>query len=111
MNYYIKHKEHEHGEEMGRVIRTDEVETIYIGKGNCCRCGCGGDYFSPSEDSKAIKKIKHYLKKMGSGKYEVSSIKNYIFEIVLGRRYDNSGRLSATRVATIYLYNQKEEAK
>jgi hypothetical protein len=110
MNYYIKHKESEYSEEVGRVIRTDEVESIYIGKGNNCRCGCGGEYFKPADDPKNTKKVKHFLKKMGSGKYKVSSIENYIFEIVLGERYNTRGRLSHQRVATIYL-NQKEEAK
>lgn len=118
MNYQIKHKTHgghKHPElnlpELTTDISLDSVESIYIGKGNCCRCGCGGEYFRPSEDPKAIKKIKHYLKKMASGKYKVESIENYIFEIVLGERYDTRGRLSATRVATIYLHTKEEKAK
>lgn len=125
MNYYIKHKTHggyKHPElnlpEMGTVINLNDVESIYVGKGNSCRCGCGGDYFRPSEDPKATKKIKHYLKKMGSGKYEVESIENYIFEIVISERYDDYGRLKNQRVATIYLHDskrsnteQKEEVK
>lgn len=118
MKYQIKHKNYggyTHPElnlpELNTEISLDSVESIYIGKGNCCRCGCGGDYFRPSEDSKAIKKIKHYLKKMASGKYNVESIENYIFEIVLGERFNTRGRLSASRVATIYLHTKKDEAK
>lgn len=110
MNYQIKHKTHgghQHPElnlpELTTDISLDSVESIYIGKGNCCRCGCGGEYFRPEEHPKATKKIKHYLKKMASGKYNVESIENYIFEIVLGERYNTRGRLSASRVATIYL--------
>lgn len=124
MNYQIKHKTHGGWKnpelnfpELTTDISLDSVESIYIGKGNCCRCGCGGDYFRPSEAedaeqaAKAIKKIKHYLKKMASGKYKVESIENYIFEIVLGERYDTRGRLSASRVATIYLHTKEEKAK
>jgi hypothetical protein len=118
MNYQIKHKNHgghQHPElnlpELTTDISLEQVEEIYVGKGNCCRCGCGGDYFKVAEHPKAIKKIKHYLKKMASGKYAVESIENYIFEIVLGERYDNRGRVSTQRVATIYLHRNKEEAK
>lgn len=110
MNYQIKHKNYGgyanpelNLPDLNTEISLDSVHKIYIGKGNCCRCGCGGEYFDPKEHPNAIKKIKHYLKKMASGKYNVESIENYIFEIVLGERYNARGRLSASRVATIYL--------
>lgn len=116
MNYQIKHKNyggHTNPElnlpELNTEISLDKVESIYIGKGNSCRCGCGGEYFRPAEHPKAVKKIKHYLKKMASGKYNVESIENYIFEIVLGERYDTRGRLSTRKVATVYLNDPKEE--
>lgn len=118
MNYIIKHKNYggyKNPElnlpDLTTEISLDSVESIYIGKGNSCRCGCGGDYFRPEEHPKATKKIKHYLKKMASGKYEVESIENYIFEIILGERYNNRGRLSNQRVATVYLHRKKKEAK
>lgn len=118
MNYQIKHKNYGGWKnpelnlpELSTDISLDSVESIYIGKGNCCRCGCGGEYFRPSEDPKAIKKIKHYLKKMASGKYEVESIENYIFEIIISERYDTRGRLSASKVATVYLNRGEKEAK
>ena len=118
MNYKIIHKNyggHQNPElnlpDLTTEISLDNVESIYIGKGNSCRCGCGGEYFRPSEDPKATKKIKHYLKKMASGKYNVESIENYIFEITLGERYDTRGRLAATKVATVYLHEKNKEAK
>lgn len=118
MNYQIKHKNYGgytnpelNLPDLNTEISLDSVESIYIGKGNCCRCGCGGDYFRPSEHPKATKKIKHYLKKMASGKYEVESIENYIFEIVISERYDSCGRLSASRVATIYLDKKPKKEK
>lgn len=124
MNYQIKHKNYGGWKnpelnlpELSTDISLDSVESIYIGKGNCCRCGCGGDYFRPSEAedaeqaAKATKKIKHYLKKMASDKYKVESIENYIFEIIISERYDTRGRLSQTRVATIYLHDKHKEAK
>ena len=118
MNYQINHKNyggHKNPElnlpELTTEISLDKVESIYIGKGNSCRCGCGGEYFRPSEHPKASKKIKHFLKKMASGKYEVESIDNYIFEIILGERYNTRGRLSTQRVATIYLHDEYKVAK
>jgi hypothetical protein len=118
MNYKIKHKNYGGWKnpelnlpELTTDISLDMVESVYVGKGNCCRCGCGGDYFRPSENPKAIKKIKHYLKKMASDKYKVESIENYIFEIIVSERYDTRGRLSASRVATIYLHDNLKEAK
>jgi hypothetical protein len=71
-----------------------QVEDIYIGKGRCCRCGCGGEYFK-AEDGHA-KKIEHYLKKFASGKYEVTEQDGYIFEI-------NLSKTGHDRVATLYL--------
>ena len=118
MNYIIKHKNYggyKNPElnlpDLTTEISLDKVESIYLGKGNCCRCGCGGEYFRPSEHPKASKKIKHFLKKMASGKYEVESIENYIFEIILGERYNTRGRLSTQRVATIYLHDKHKKAK
>lgn len=118
MNYQINHKNYggyKNPElnlpELTTEISLDKVESIYIGKGNCCRCGCGGEYFRPSDNEKASKKIKHFLKKMASGKYEVESIDNHIFEIILGERYNTRGRLSTQRVATIYLLEEHEVVK
>ena len=118
MNYQINHKNyggHKNPElnlpELTTEISLDKVESIYIGKGNSCRCGCGGEYFRPSENEKATKKIKHYLKKMAGGEYKVESIDNYIFEIILGERYTTRGRLSTQRVATIYLHDKHKEVK
>ena len=82
-------------------FKVEQVESLYIGKGNCCRCGCGGDYFRVAEDPKHAKKIKHYLKKLASGNYRVLAQDGYIFEIELSKSgYD--------RVATFYLHDKIE---
>ena len=78
----------------------DQVDKVYIGKGNCCRCGCGGEYFYAKEEVNA-KKIAHYLKKMASGKYAVDVQDGYIFQIDLSK----SGH---DRVATFYLHDRVE---
>lgn len=116
MNYKIIHKEHGGHRnpelnlpELTTEIGLEQVEEVYVGKGNSCRCGCGGTYFKVAEDPKAIKKIKHYLKKMASGEYKVESLNNYIFEIIISERYSERGRLTNQRVATIYLNEPKEE--
>jgi hypothetical protein len=82
-----------------KEITIDMVENLYVGKGNCCRCGCGGEYFTPEEHAK---KIQRSIKKMASGKYEVSSINDYIFEIVISERETSRGEMQ-TRVHTLYL--------
>jgi hypothetical protein len=80
-------------------VALENVESLYIGKGHCCRCGCGGNYFRIEEDPKNAKKIKHYLKKLASGKYSVLVQDGNILEIELSK----SGH---DRVATFYLHNK-----
>lgn len=78
----------------------EQVESLYIGKGNQCRCGCGGEYFRTKEDASHAKKIKHYLKKLASGNYTVTEQAGlgdeHIYEIDLSK----SGH---DRVATFYI--------
>jgi hypothetical protein len=73
---------------------------VYVGKGNCCRCGCGGEYFSKAEDASHAKKVAHYLKKLQSGKYEVYEQSGlgdeHIYEIQLSKAGHD-------RVATFYV--------
>jgi hypothetical protein len=74
-----------------------QVESIYIGKGNQCRCGCGGDYLRAADGHS--KRIAGYMKKFASGKYEVSHQAGNaedIYEINLSK----SGH---DRVATFYV--------
>lgn len=59
-------------------ITFENVDKLYIGKGNVCRCGCKGEYYTPDEDPK---KIHDTLKRMSNRTYSVTSIDNYIFEI------------------------------
>lgn len=78
----------------------DDVDTLYEGRGNCCRCGCGGDYYYLDRNSR---KIMNALQRMESGSYNIESIDDYIFEIVLDEYYSQNGRLTRTKVQTIYL--------
>ena len=78
----------------------DDVDTLYEGRGNCCRCGCGGDYYYLDRNSL---KIINVLQKMESGGYHIESIDDYIFEIVLNEYYSKNGELKRNRVQTIYL--------
>lgn len=82
-----------------REITLDMVDKLYVGKGNNCRCGCGGNYYEPAEHAK---KIERSIKKFASGKYEVHSQDDYIFEIVLSERDGAYGR-TQTYVHTLYL--------
>jgi len=77
----------------------EQVENLYIGNGNQCRCGCGGDYYEPTDEYGA-KKIKEALTKMSSGEYSVESIDDNIFEIVLRKERTFRGK---NKVMTLYL--------
>jgi hypothetical protein len=77
-----------------------DIDQLYEGRGNCCRCGCGGNYYNLERNSR---KIINCLQKMESGRYDVESIDDYIFEITIDEFYDKWGQLSRTKVQTIYL--------
>ena len=81
--YTIKHKPIEDYKLID--IKFEDVDQLYIGKGNSCRCGCKGEYYSPSE---APKTIKQTLERMSNGTYIVTSIENYIFEIQVNEERD-----------------------
>lgn len=98
--YTIKHTPSNQTEEKFATIDIESVEKVYVGKGNCCRCGCRGEYYKLEEHRD---KIKQSLQKMSSGKYKIESIDNYIFDMTISERYDDYGKLKATRVHTIYL--------
>jgi hypothetical protein len=77
-----------------------QIEQMYEGRGNCCRCGCAGNYHTLENNSR---KIINALQKMASGKYHVESIDDYIFEIVLKEYTNRWGEFSRNKVQTIYL--------
>ena len=77
-----------------------QIEQMYEGRGNCCRCGCAGNYHTLENNSR---KIINTLQKMASGKYHVESIDDYIFEIVLKEYTNRWGEFSRNKVQTIYL--------
>jgi len=69
-----------------KYVEFDEskIEQIYYGKGNCCRCGCGGYYAQPDSDIQTDKDImRKALKLFRSGKREIESIDGFVFEIKL----------------------------
>lgn len=78
-----------------KVISLDQVDKVYIGKGNCCRCGCGGEYFTAKDNPKEVIKA---LEKLSSGKYEVESQEDYIFELEL-----SCTKAGNTKVICLYL--------
>ena len=82
------------------MITLDQVDKLYLGRGNSCRCGCAGAYYEAAEEPKLIQE---FLAKMASGDYKVESIEDYIFEIELSRRNGN------TKVTTIYLKETETE--
>lgn len=87
------------------TIELKNVEKIYLGKGNQCRCGCGGEYTYQTDEGEYIdgepEKIERMLKrflKMAETR-EVTSTENYIFEVNVSRQGNTD------RVMTIYLKN------
>ena len=100
MSFKITHR----SIETTTAITIDQVDKLYIGKGNNCRCGCAGEYHDAAQDPKTVER---YLAKMASGDYEVESIDGYIFEIVLSlrERKNDYGQVTSVhkKVATIYL--------
>jgi hypothetical protein len=58
-------------------LEISRVSTVYLGRDNCCRCGCGGDYVYTSymdqprgtvNDSLALRRIKQAKKLITEGK-------------------------------------------
>ena len=72
-------------------IDVEKVTKIYKGRLECCRCGCGGDYFEPltsnGNESRAFKDALEILKKSNKVKYHEYDDKN-IFEIVTNEDRD-----------------------
>lgn len=89
------------------AITLDQVDKIYLGKGNTCRCGCAGRYYDAASNPKLVES---YLAKMASDDYEVESIDGHILEIVLSLRERTNvyGKVTSVhkKVATIYLKEQ-----
>ena len=91
-SYFIHHTPHI--QKMNTEITFDKVDKVYIGKGNCCRCGCGGEYYTAQDNPEEVKKA---LKKLCSGKYEVESQDGYIFEAEISHTEKH------TKVICLYL--------
>ena len=100
MNYEIKHQPIQPNPKSS-VISIDQVDQLYIGLGNNCRCGCGGKYIKPDSEEN-IKIIEKVLAKMARGKVEVSSQDDYIFEIVV-KKWNNARRGEQNKVECLYL--------
>lgn len=97
MKYKIKYTPINTSKQMD--ISFEQVENLYVGNGNQCRCGCGGEYYEPSDEWGASI-IKDCLKKMASGRYDIESIDDYIFEIVIRKERTFRGK---NKVMTLYL--------
>ena len=105
MNFTITHTPYRQSDEPVQperqiAIDLNNVNQLYEGRGNGCRCGCGGNYYNLERTSR---KIINALQKMESGRYDVESIDDYIFEITIDEYYNKWGQLSRTKVQTIYL--------
>lgn len=105
MEFKITHRPYRQSDEPVQPEREitfslGQIDQMYEGRGNGCRCGCGGNYFNLEHNSR---KIINALQKMESGRYDVESIEDYIFEITIDEFYDKWGQLSRTKVQTIYL--------
>lgn len=72
-------------------IDVEKVTTIYKGKLDCCRCGCGGDYFEPltsnGNESRAFKNALEILKTSDKVRYQEYDDEN-VFEIVTNEDRD-----------------------
>jgi hypothetical protein len=71
--YKIKHTSSKGDGEI--IITIDQVDKLYIGKGNNCRCGCRGEYFDADEHEGKIIKA---LRDMASGKEIMSEPRLFI---------------------------------
>ena len=100
MNYEIKHQPIKPNPKSS-VISIDQVDQLYIGLGNNCRCGCAGKYIKPDSEEN-IKIIEKVLAKMARGKVAVESIEDYIFEVVV-RKWVNNRGYEQSRVECLYL--------
>jgi hypothetical protein len=105
MNFTITHTPYRTSDEPVQperqiTIDLNDVDQLYQGKGNCCRCGCGGNYYNLEQNKR---KIINALSNMECGEFKVESIDDYIFEITLDEYYNQFGRLTRTKVQTIYL--------
>jgi hypothetical protein len=95
------------------IITMDKIEKLYFGKGNQCRCGCGGNYYyvdiekgyniTKENHAYGLELIQKVLGMMTDGTHKVRSIDSYIFEIT-----DKDGTFGNGSVYTLYLYNNKK---
>ena len=99
MSYQIQHQPIQPNAKSS-VITIDQVDQLYIGLGNNCRCGCGGKYIKPDSEEN-IKIIEKVLAKMARGRVKVESQDDYIFEVVV-KKWETSFR-EQTRVECLYL--------
>jgi hypothetical protein len=85
------------------AIELKNIEKIYLGKGEQCRCGCGGEYTYLETSGEYVKgepkKIERMLKRFSkfAETREVTSSENYIFEVNVSKTGETN------RVMTIML--------
>lgn len=81
----------------------EDIDQIYLGEGDCCRCGCAGTYATSDNPSLIKRRMSRFMKIYSDGyigkEVKVKSIDNYIFEIEVSRHEGTKG----SQVLTIYL--------
>ena len=83
MKYTVNHKPMAHFDTI--EIEFENIDRMYVGKGHSCRCGCQGEYYNPKENQKIIQET---LERMSNNTYDVLSIDNCIFEILVDEEND-----------------------
>lgn len=95
-----------------QALTFEDIENIYVGKKNCCRCGCGGEYkdfkHKPISVKRALTRLKTFLAETNDETYTImsdSTINDGIVEFYLTCQQDKP----YARCTTIYL--KKREVK
>ena len=80
----------------GESFLLEDVKQVYVGRGDLCRCGCNGDYYSMNkeDDYYSPKDVEYYVDEMFSSynSYEIEKIRDGLFEVIT--RKNHSGEYS-----------------
>ena len=99
MKYLVKHTPLQIGKNE-LAFELKDIEKIYHGKGNNCRCGCAGSYIYKESDPHKAKEMADKFVELAQ-KRKVTSISEHILEV----NASDSGRKD--EVLTIYLDEDK----
>ena len=78
------------GKTIEEFFKNKNIVKIYVGKDNCCRCGCRGDYFYKDNNAAACNSyVKEAFKRFNSMRSSSKLVKsNYMFKDVDGDRVE-----------------------